>query len=271
MKFKTSVEVLEMDMALNVIEEIREQNKPLADALQKLAKEYRFDNIVEASGSKLTKMIHAFIHDILILDDTPENLSVLRQIRMRGVDWMKKSLMSRVITGFFVILMSLAAIGAPSVVFAGNKDTQSAGTAAATDTLTFLSTDIPPFGALKDGKPVGFAVEILHEIMQRLGRADIIEFDEWDVAYKRALTEPNTVLWPPSRTPEREELLVGGTADPGEDRPVRPQGFRSGCQFSRGRKKDWRHRDGNGLRFRKAAQAKRVQQPGEPAQSNTGP
>ncbi|MES0447263.1 MAG: ATP-binding protein, partial [Desulfobacterales bacterium] len=45
MKFKTSVEALEMDMALNVIEEIREQNKPLADALQKLAEEYRFDTL----------------------------------------------------------------------------------------------------------------------------------------------------------------------------------------------------------------------------------
>jgi len=35
-KLKTSVETLEMDMALNVIKEIREQNQPLADALQKL-------------------------------------------------------------------------------------------------------------------------------------------------------------------------------------------------------------------------------------------
>jgi hypothetical protein len=45
MKFKTSVAALEMDLALNVIEEIREQNKPLADALQKLAEEYRFDTL----------------------------------------------------------------------------------------------------------------------------------------------------------------------------------------------------------------------------------
>ncbi len=45
MKFKTSVLTLEMDTALNVIEEIREQNKPLADALQKLAEEYRFDTL----------------------------------------------------------------------------------------------------------------------------------------------------------------------------------------------------------------------------------
>jgi CheY-like chemotaxis protein/nitrogen-specific signal transduction histidine kinase len=45
MKFKTSVLALEMDTALNVIEEIREQNKPLADALQRLAEEYRFDTL----------------------------------------------------------------------------------------------------------------------------------------------------------------------------------------------------------------------------------
>jgi hypothetical protein len=47
MKFKTSVLALEMDTALNVIEEIREQNQPLADALQKLVKEYRFDKLQE--------------------------------------------------------------------------------------------------------------------------------------------------------------------------------------------------------------------------------
>jgi predicted transcriptional regulator len=45
MKFKTSVEALEIDMAINVIEEIREQNQPLADALQKLVEEYRFDTL----------------------------------------------------------------------------------------------------------------------------------------------------------------------------------------------------------------------------------
>jgi PAS domain S-box-containing protein len=47
MKFKTSVAALEMDMALNVIEEIREQNKPLANALQNIAEEYRFDTLQE--------------------------------------------------------------------------------------------------------------------------------------------------------------------------------------------------------------------------------
>jgi ABC-type amino acid transport substrate-binding protein/CheY-like chemotaxis protein/nitrogen-specific signal transduction histidine kinase len=66
---------------------------------------------------------------------------------------------------------------------------------------------MPPFGTMKDGEPVGFVVEILLEIMQRLGRTDTIEFENWNVAYERVLTEPNTVLFPPSRTPEREELF----------------------------------------------------------------
>ncbi len=47
MKLNTAAAALEMDMALNVIEEIRGQNQPLADALQKLAEEYRFDKLQE--------------------------------------------------------------------------------------------------------------------------------------------------------------------------------------------------------------------------------
>jgi ABC-type amino acid transport substrate-binding protein len=60
---------------------------------------------------------------------------------------------------------------------------------------------------LKDGKPVGFAIEILHEIMDRLERTDNIEFNDWKTVYDRVLTEPDTVLIPPSRTPERENLF----------------------------------------------------------------
>lgn len=112
-----------------------------------------------------------------------------------------------VITGLFVVLMSLVTIAAPSTVLAGDERSQDVVTSTGAETLTFLSSNMPPFGALKDGKPVGFAVEILQEIMQRLGRDDTIEFDKWDIAYKRALTEPYTALWPPSRTSERDELF----------------------------------------------------------------
>ena len=120
---------------------------------------------------------------------------------------MKKSIVSSLITGIFVILMYLSAVVAPSLARPENKNNQRAGASADTDTLIFLSPQVLPFGGLMDGKPVGFAVEILHEIMQRLGRTDSIEFGAWKVVYERGLTEPNTVLFPPSRTPEREELF----------------------------------------------------------------
>jgi polar amino acid transport system substrate-binding protein len=71
--------------------------------------------------------------------------------------------------------------------------------------LSFVTTQIPSFASLKDGKPIGFAVEILREIMRRLDRTDGIEFGDWKSIYKRTLDEPNTVLLPPSRTPERED------------------------------------------------------------------
>ena len=44
-RFKVSVESLDMDKVLNIIEEIRGHNQPLADVLQTLAEEYRFDKL----------------------------------------------------------------------------------------------------------------------------------------------------------------------------------------------------------------------------------
>jgi ABC-type amino acid transport substrate-binding protein/CheY-like chemotaxis protein/two-component sensor histidine kinase len=132
---------------------------------------------------------------------------------MNGIDQTKRSFTKAVTTGILVILASLAVIAAPSPALAetkavaGSEGSKGAGTSGDADTLTFLTNVGLPFAALKDGKPVGFAVEILHEIMQRLGRADTIEFDEWSVAVKRTLTQPGTVLMPPSRTPEREDLF----------------------------------------------------------------
>ncbi len=111
------------------------------------------------------------------------------------------------IAGVFAILVSLAISATPSLAHAETKDIRSEGVSAGADRLTFLTTEILPFAALRDGKPVGFGVEILHEIMLRLNRSDTIEFDDWKVVYERTLTEPGTVLMPPSRTLEREELF----------------------------------------------------------------
>ena len=120
-------------------------------------------------------------------------------------DFTRKMMLT--VTGFLFVLTSLAVIAVPSMVLAesvGNQDKEASGNPGA---MTFLSTDMPPFGTMQDGKLVGFTVEILHEIMQRLGRTDTIVLDDWKVVYERTLTEPYTALWPPSRTPEREELF----------------------------------------------------------------
>jgi len=45
MEFKEAVSALEMDTALAVIGEIRTHSQPLADALQKLVEDYRFDKL----------------------------------------------------------------------------------------------------------------------------------------------------------------------------------------------------------------------------------
>ncbi len=82
------------------------------------------------------------------------------------------------ITGFLLILISLAALADPPIVLAESVENQNKETSEETGTLTFLSSYMPPFGTVQDGKQVGFAVEILHEIMQRIGRADTIEFGD---------------------------------------------------------------------------------------------
>jgi DNA-binding response OmpR family regulator len=45
LQLKKSIAALKINAALDVIEEIREHNEPLADTLQKLVKEYRFDTL----------------------------------------------------------------------------------------------------------------------------------------------------------------------------------------------------------------------------------
>ena len=42
-QLKKSITALKINAALDVVEKIRKQNEPLADTLQKLVKEYRFD------------------------------------------------------------------------------------------------------------------------------------------------------------------------------------------------------------------------------------
>ena len=91
------------------------------------------------------------------------------------------------IAGLYFVLASVAAFAAPSSAGEGGPGVgdQGVGTGGGVPP-TFLSGDVPPFAFLSDGKQAGFAVEILHEIMRRLGRADRIEFGEWQAVYQRS-------------------------------------------------------------------------------------
>ena len=111
------------------------------------------------------------------------------------------------INRILIILLFFIPIIAPFTVLAEKKGTHVEVSPTVGEKLKFLSSEMPPFGVLKNGKPRGLVVDIQNEIMRRLGRADSIEFNHWNIVYERALTEPNTVLWPPSRTPEREHLF----------------------------------------------------------------
>ncbi|MBF0193890.1 MAG: transporter substrate-binding domain-containing protein [Magnetococcales bacterium] len=75
------------------------------------------------------------------------------------------------------------------------------------DKITILSPNIPPVSFVKEGRVTGLGVEIVREILHRLDRSDPILIELWSEAFIRAQNEPNTVLLPPSRTPEREKLF----------------------------------------------------------------
>ncbi len=120
---------------------------------------------------------------------------------------MEKYFTSSMIAGLVLILLSFSSALYPSIALAENKENQPIGKPNKKNSLIFLSPEVLPFAGLKDRKPIGFAVEILQEIMHRLGRNDTIAINKWKIAYKRGLSEPNIVLFPPSRTPEREDLF----------------------------------------------------------------
>ncbi|MBF0589501.1 MAG: transporter substrate-binding domain-containing protein, partial [Magnetococcales bacterium] len=73
--------------------------------------------------------------------------------------------------------------------------------------VTILTPNIPPVSFMQEGELTGLGVEVVREILKRLGRDDPIRLTLWSEAFQRVQKEPYTVLMPPSRTPEREALF----------------------------------------------------------------
>ncbi|MGE4292988.1 MAG: substrate-binding periplasmic protein [Desulfovibrio sp.] len=74
-------------------------------------------------------------------------------------------------------------------------------------TLRLLTEEGPPFNFLGKDGPQGFTVDLVRELLARTGTSGEISFLPWARAYDTALTEPDTVLFTISRTPERESLF----------------------------------------------------------------
>ena len=73
--------------------------------------------------------------------------------------------------------------------------------------LTIYTEDSPPGNYEKNGRPEGMAVEIVREILRRLGQRTEIEIVPWARGYDMALSQPNVALFSTTRLPQRENLF----------------------------------------------------------------
>ena len=73
--------------------------------------------------------------------------------------------------------------------------------------LMIVTEDAAPFNFQDAGKITGSSTEIVEEILRRLDVEARIELVPWARGYKRALSEPNVVLFSVARSNDREDLF----------------------------------------------------------------
>jgi polar amino acid transport system substrate-binding protein len=74
--------------------------------------------------------------------------------------------------------------------------------------LIAYTEDFPPFNYQDEaGKPAGFAVELLADVMKAASVDYRIEFVPWARALQSAKTQPNTLVFTTARTPDRERVF----------------------------------------------------------------
>lgn len=70
-----------------------------------------------------------------------------------------------------------------------------------------VTTEYPPFSMVERGEVTGLSTRIVTWLLDRLQEEAIIESYPWSRAYKMALEQPNTIIYPLVRTAERENLF----------------------------------------------------------------
>ena len=73
--------------------------------------------------------------------------------------------------------------------------------------LQIYTEDYPPSAYVHQGELKGLSVEIVQEILRRVGQPDTISVVPWARGYKLASTEANIALFSTTRLPQREELF----------------------------------------------------------------
>jgi len=73
--------------------------------------------------------------------------------------------------------------------------------------LKIYTEDYAPSAYVEKGKIKGLSVEIVQEILRRIGKPDTITVVPWARGYQLALSEANVVLFSTTRLPQREALF----------------------------------------------------------------
>jgi polar amino acid transport system substrate-binding protein len=73
--------------------------------------------------------------------------------------------------------------------------------------LKLYTENAPPSSYEEKGRLKGLSVEIVREILRRIGQPDTIEMVPWARGYKLTLTDANTALFSTTRLPQREDLF----------------------------------------------------------------
>ncbi len=76
-----------------------------------------------------------------------------------------------------------------------------------TFSLGLYTEDSPPSSYKENNQLKGLSVEIVQEILRRIGRSDEILMVPWARGYQLAQSEANTVIFSTTRVPERESLF----------------------------------------------------------------
>lgn len=88
----------------------------------------------------------------------------------------------------------------------------------ASEKIGMMTEVYPPYGMKKEGKITGLSVEVLGEILKKIGSSQSLEdvvLTSWARAYTYAQTKKNSMVFSTTRTQEREKIFkwVGPVAD----------------------------------------------------------